>query len=152
LSGRSAWNRRSLLDVAICLVNPRAGVGHHAPAPEPTRRSAAIGCRAGRGGVMKDVEVTPEHAGTRLDAFLAAVLTDRSRSQIQQLIKDGHVSGGATQLRPSTPVKAGQRFQIELPDPVTATAEAEDLPLTILYEDHDVVVIDKPAGMVVHPS
>jgi 23S rRNA pseudouridine1911/1915/1917 synthase len=109
---------------------------------------------------MKDVEVTPEHAGTRLDAFLAAVLPDRSRSQIQKLIKDGHVSpstslaarGASKDLRPSTPVKAGQRYHIELPNPVTASAEAEDLPLPILYEDSDVVVVDKPAGMVVHPG
>jgi 23S rRNA pseudouridine1911/1915/1917 synthase len=98
------------------------------------------------------LEVTPEHAGSRLDAFLAAVLPDRSRSQIQKLIKDGHVSGSIKDLRPSTPVKAGQRYQIELPEPVAPTAEAEDLPLTILYEDADVVVIDKPAGMVVHPA
>jgi len=98
-----------------------------------------------------DVEVAPEHAGTRLDAFLAVVLPDRSRSQIQKLIKEGHVSGSGD-LRPSTPVKAGQRYRIELPEPVAATAEAENIPLTILYEDADVVVIDKPAGMVVHPG
>lgn len=101
---------------------------------------------------MKDVEVGPEHAGMRLDAFLAALLPERSRSQIQKLIKDGHVTGAVRDLRPSTPVKAGQRFQIELPQPVAPTAEPEDLPLSILYEDADVVVIDKPAGMVVHPS
>jgi 23S rRNA pseudouridine1911/1915/1917 synthase len=102
--------------------------------------------------VTKDVEVTPDHAGTRLDAFLAAVLPDRSRSQIQKLIRDGHVSGGGGDLRPSTAVKTGQRYRVALPEPVAATAEAEDLPLTILYEDADVVVIDKPAGMVVHPG
>jgi 23S rRNA pseudouridine1911/1915/1917 synthase len=101
---------------------------------------------------MKDVEVGPEHAGTRLDAFLAAVLPDRSRSQIQKLIKDGHVSGGLKGLRPSTPVKAGQRYHLELPEPVAVAAEAEDLPLPILYEDSDIVVVDKPAGMVVHPG
>ena len=100
----------------------------------------------------KDVDVTSEHAGARLDAFLAAVLPDRSRSQIQKLIKDGHVSGAGGDLRPSTPVKTGQRYRVELPQPVAATAEAEDLPLAILYEDADVVVIDKPAGMVVHPG
>src|SRR5262252_9602090 len=108
---------------------------------------------------MKDVEVTPEHAGARLDAFLAAALPDRSRSQIQKLIKDGHVmvstslgAGEAKHLRPSTPVKPGQRYHIELPEPMAAAAEAQDLPLTILYEDNDLVVIDKPAGMVVHPA
>ena len=107
--------------------------------------------------MTRDVDVTSAQAGARLDAFLAAVLPDRSRSQIQRLIKDGHVSasnavGGGAALRPSTPVKAGQRFHVELPEAVAATADAEDLPLTILYEDADVVVIDKPAGMVVHPG
>lgn len=108
---------------------------------------------------MKDVEVPSEHAGMRLDAFLAAVFPERSRSQIQKLIKDGHVhpaaevnARGGKDLRPSTPVKPGQRFRIEVPEVVAATAEAEDLPLTILYEDADIVAIDKPAGMVVHPG
>jgi 23S rRNA pseudouridine1911/1915/1917 synthase len=101
--------------------------------------------------------VTPDHEGTRLDAFLASALPDRSRSQIQKLIKDGHVSDASAALRrgalrASTAVKSGQRFRIDLPDPAVPTAEAEDLPLTILYEDADLVVIDKPAGMVVHPA
>jgi 23S rRNA pseudouridine1911/1915/1917 synthase len=98
------------------------------------------------------VEVSPEHDGLRLDAFLTAALPDRSRSQIQRLIKEGHVSGAAKDLRSSTPVRAGQVFEVELPEPIEATAVAEDLPLPILYEDPDVVVIDKPAGMVVHPG
>ena len=99
----------------------------------------------------REVEVGPEHEGERLDAFLAAALPDRTRSQLQKLIKDGHVAGAA-RLRASTPVKAGQRFTVDLPAAVPTTAVAEDIPLTILYEDADLVVIDKPAGMVVHPG
>src|SRR5205823_4955112 len=83
---------------------------------------------------------------------LTAALPERSRSQIQKLIKDGHVSGPGKGLRASTPVRAGQAFDVDVPAPVDAKAVAEDLPLTILYEDADVVVIDKPAGMVVHPA
>lgn len=102
------------------------------------------------------VEVGPEHEGLRLDTFLAAALPDRSRSFIQKLLKDGLVAvpDGVTSkaLRASTPVRAGQRFIVTVPEPAPATAEPEDLPLTILYEDDDVVVIDKPAGMVVHPG
>jgi len=98
------------------------------------------------------VDVAPEHDGERLDAFLALALPDRSRSQLQRLIKDGHVTGPGKALRASTPVRTGQRFTIELPEPAPATATAEDLPLPILYEDSDLVVIDKPAGMVVHPG
>lgn len=95
--------------------------------------------------------VLDEHEGLRLDAFLASALPGHSRSQLQRLIKDGLVTGG-TDLRPSTVVKPGQSFTIELPEPEPATAAAENLPLPILYEDADVVVIDKPAGMVVHPA
>ena len=100
---------------------------------------------------QRQVEVPLEHDGERLDTFLAAALPGHSRSQLQKLIKDGHVSG-VKGLRASTPVKAGQRFVVDLPAPEPATAVAEDLPLTILYEDADIVVIDKPAGMVVHPG
>lgn len=98
------------------------------------------------------VEVPADQDGARLDAFLASVVPDRSRSQIQRMIKDGRVTGPGSQLRASTPVRAGQAFDLDLPAPVAATAVAEDIPLPILYEDQDVVVIDKPAGMVVHPS
>src|SRR3954469_19347734 len=102
------------------------------------------------------VEVPVNQDGARLDAFLASALPDRSRSQIQKLIKDGHVfsaePGTGKGLRASTPVRTGQAFEMELPAPIAATAIAEDLPLPILYEDKDVVVIDKPAGMVVHPA
>ena len=104
------------------------------------------------GADRRDVVVGADNDGLRLDAFLAAVLPDRSRSQLQKLIKDGLVSGPPGGLKPSTPVKAGQQFTIELPAPEAASAVAEDLPLTILYEDADLVVIDKPAGMVVHPG
>jgi 23S rRNA pseudouridine1911/1915/1917 synthase len=98
------------------------------------------------------VEVPADQDGVRLDAFLTGALPDRSRSQIQKLIKDGHVSGPLKAVRASTAVKTGQVFEIDLPAPVEARAAAEDLPLSILYEDADLVVIDKPAGMVVHPA
>jgi 23S rRNA pseudouridine1911/1915/1917 synthase len=104
------------------------------------------------GQTTREVDVGPEHEGERLDAFLAAALPGKSRSQLQKLIKDGQVTGPIKTLRASTPVKSGQRFTIELPEPEPAAAIAEDLPLTILYEDSDLVVIDKPAGMVVHPA
>jgi len=97
-------------------------------------------------------DVPADHDGARLDAFLTSVLPGHSRSQIQKLIKDGHVSGPLRVLRASAAVRAGQTFTIDIPAPIEATAVAEDLPLDILYEDTDVVVIDKPAGMVVHPA
>jgi len=103
-------------------------------------------------GDRHEVEVALDQDGSRLDSFLTEALPDRSRSQIQKLIKDGLVSGPLKDLRPSTAVRAGQKYTIEVPAPVAATAVAEDLPLTIVYEDSDVVILDKPPGMVVHPA
>jgi 23S rRNA pseudouridine1911/1915/1917 synthase len=100
----------------------------------------------------RSLAVEPEYDGSRLDNFLTALLSDLSRSHIQRLIKEGRVSGPGGAVRASTPVRAGQVFTIELPAPTAATPEAEPLPLLIIYQDKDLVVLDKPAGMVVHPG
>ena len=94
-----------------------------------------------------------EDAGERLDRFLARRLTGLSRSRLKQLIEAGHVSeGGGTLSDPSQKVKAGQVFQLDLPPPAPATPEGQAIALAIVYEDGDLIVIDKPAGMVVHPA
>jgi len=102
--------------------------------------------------MTRTIEVEAEYDGSRLDSFLTALLPDQSRSQLQRLIKDGHVTGPVSTLRPSTPVRAGQRYSIDVPDPVASGPEPEALPLRIVFEDPDLVVIEKPAGMVVHPA
>ena len=102
--------------------------------------------------MTRTIEVDAEYDGSRLDSFLTALLPDQSRSQLQRLIKDGHVTGPASSLRPSTPVRAGQRYSIDVPEPLPSTPEPEALPLRIVFEDPDLVVIEKPAGMVVHPA
>ena len=97
--------------------------------------------------------VEEEHDGLRLDQFLTSALPGQSRSQIQRLIKDGRVTSAAGQkVRASTEVRAGERFAVDVPDLRPATPQPEALPLRIVYEDPDVVVLDKPAGMVVHPG
>jgi len=97
--------------------------------------------------------VEEEHDGLRLDHFLTSVLTGHTRSQIQRLIKDGRVTAvSGSAIRASTPVKAGERFIVDVPELRAAVPEPEALPLRIVYEDPDVVVLDKPAGMVVHPG
>jgi len=101
---------------------------------------------------VRTVDVDAEYDGVRLDAFLTAVLPEQSRSQLQKLIKDGRVRRGTAALRPSTAVHTGERFDIEIPDPVAALPQPEALPLRIVFEDPDIVVLDKPAGMVVHPA
>jgi 23S rRNA pseudouridine1911/1915/1917 synthase len=100
-----------------------------------------------------DFTVPDDAAGQRLDVFLANVVPDQSRSQIQRLIKSDHVrvDGGAV-ARPNTALRAGQAVSLDVPAPASATPRAEALPLTILHDDRDIVVVDKPAGMVVHPA
>jgi 23S rRNA pseudouridine1911/1915/1917 synthase len=99
-----------------------------------------------------DVTVEAEYDGVRLDNFLTSLLPDQSRSNVQRLIKDGHVSGPSSALRASTPVRAGQTYTIDIPPPAASIPEPEALPLRIIYQDQHVVVLDKPAGMVVHPA
>src|SRR5437763_2470165 len=98
------------------------------------------------------ITVPEDTDGTRLDRFLVSVLPEYSRSQIQRLIKDGHVRVGGREAKPNQPVKVGQQIALEIPTPIDAVAHAEALPLPILYQDSDLIVIDKPAGMVVHPA
>ncbi len=90
--------------------------------------------------------------GTRLDRFLVSVLASHSRSQIQRLIKDGHVHVAGRDAKPNQAVKAGQEISVQLLEPVEAEPAPEALPLAIIYQDHDLIVVDKPAGMVVHPA
>jgi 23S rRNA pseudouridine1911/1915/1917 synthase len=98
------------------------------------------------------VVVDDEQDGERLDTVLAALLPGQSRSQLQKLIKDGHVTGPIRNLRPSLAVRRGQEYSVEVPAPAPAQPEPEALPLRIVFEDPDIVVLDKPAGMVVHPA
>jgi 23S rRNA pseudouridine1911/1915/1917 synthase len=96
--------------------------------------------------------VSDDSEGARLDRFLVSVVSELSRSQIQRLIKEGHVLVGGRAAKANQPVKTGQQIAVHIPAPVDAAPAAEALPLPIVYQDHDLIVIDKPAGMVVHPA
>jgi len=98
------------------------------------------------------ITVADEADGTRLDRFLAAALGDQSRSRIQRLIKDGAVRVDGRPAKANQAVRTGAQVEIDIPDPVATDVVGEALELPIVYEDSDVVVIDKPAGMVVHPA
>ncbi|MCC7272926.1 MAG: RluA family pseudouridine synthase [Alphaproteobacteria bacterium] len=107
----------------------------------------------GRGGVRRTVIAGPEAAGERADRFLAARLDGMSRSRIKGLIEEGAVAvDGATISDPAWRVKAGQSFAILVPEPVAADPEPQAIALAVVYEDDAVIVVDKPAGMVVHPA
>ncbi len=97
--------------------------------------------------------VPQEHDGQRLDQVLATLVPQQSRSQLQRLIKDGRVSvDNRPQVKVSTPVQAGQTIDLDIPPPEPTTTPPQDLPLDIVYEDEDLLVINKAAGMVVHPA
>ena len=92
----------------------------------------------------------PEDAGKRLDAFLHERLPEYSRSRLQGWIKAGRVTMGVTILRPSQLLHGSETVMVEPLELAPLHATAEEIPLRILYQDDDVVVVDKPAGMVVH--
>jgi 23S rRNA pseudouridine1911/1915/1917 synthase len=97
--------------------------------------------------------VDPADAGDRIDARIAATVPELSRAQVQRLIEDARVQiNGAVVAKAGQRVRAGDAVTVEVPPAEPVEVVAEDLPLTVLYEDADLIVIDKPAGLVVHPS
>jgi 23S rRNA pseudouridine1911/1915/1917 synthase len=98
------------------------------------------------------VEIPAAHRGERLDQALAGLLPGQSRSAVQRLMREGRVLLRGVAARPADRVRGGERLEIDLPAPLPAGLEAEDRPLAILYEDGDLVVIDKPCGLTVHPG
>ncbi len=95
--------------------------------------------------------------GTRLDRFLSEQFEVLSRSRAKTLVKEGHVQQGrkdAFQVQddPRASVQAGLTYKIEMPDPVPAVPEPENIPLSVLFEDQHLILVDKPAGMAVHPA
>src|SRR5437868_2977858 len=97
-------------------------------------------------------DVSEEDAGARLDSFLAARVRGVSRTALKRAIEDGDALVGGRAAKPSHKLRAGERVEVELPAPPTSELTPEDIPLDIVYEDDDVVVVNKPAGMVVHPA
>jgi len=95
--------------------------------------------------------VDPPSAGERLDRFVAARL-ELSRTRVQKLLDRGHVLVDGRPARKSEPLAAGARVSVRVPPPETVPMEPEDIPLRIVHEDADLVVVDKPAGLVVHPA
>jgi len=99
---------------------------------------------------VHQITVGPAGRGKRLDHFLQEELAQYSRSRLQAWIKTGHVTVNGWPSKPSHELRAGEEVRIEPVSPPPLKAFAEDLPVRILYEDDDVVAVDKPAGMVVH--
>ncbi|MDD6646284.1 MAG: RluA family pseudouridine synthase [Firmicutes bacterium] len=97
--------------------------------------------------------IDEEMNGTRLDLVLSVALEDYSRSFIQKLFEKGSITvNGSVCSQKKYKAAAGDAVEIYVPEPETLEITAEDIPLTIIYEDNDLLVVDKPAGMVVHPA
>jgi 23S rRNA pseudouridine1911/1915/1917 synthase len=96
--------------------------------------------------------LTAEHAGERLDVFLARALPYLSRAHAQRLIAEGRARVNGQAAKPALRLAPGDTVHVELPEPDPFDLTPEPLPLTVVYEDADVVVVDKPAGLTVHPA
>jgi 23S rRNA pseudouridine1911/1915/1917 synthase len=106
------------------------------------------------GGIQTiDVRLEPAHAGWRLDRALAAAVPTLSRERLKALIRSGAVAAERGPVRdPSAKVKGGEHFSVAVPELKQAHNEPQDIPLKILFEDEHLLVVDKPAGLVVHPA
>ena len=98
------------------------------------------------------VIVVDDSSGARLDQYLVGKLPELSRARIQALLKSGDILVNGAAAKPKTPVERGMRIEVTIPEPVAAEAQPQDIPISVLYEDADVIVIDKESGMVVHPA
>lgn len=101
--------------------------------------------------MIKQLEV--EVGGQRIDAYIASELPDISRSYVAVLLSDGKITcEGVNKLKASYKVQPGDRITIDIPAPVETDTKPQDIPLDIVYEDDDLIIINKPQGMVVHPA
>jgi 23S rRNA pseudouridine1911/1915/1917 synthase len=102
--------------------------------------------------IAADFQVELPNSGDRLDHFLASNVNGLSRSRLQDLIKQGHVKLNGLIVKPGARLRAGDSIILREPPPIPSNAEAEDIALRVLFEDEDLIVIDKPPGLVVHPA
>ena len=101
--------------------------------------------------MIRQLTATSEHAGVRLDAFLSAD-GQLSRSQAARLIEEGRVAVDGRPAAKSCRVAEGQQVTVDIPEVKDTAVEAQDIPLDVVYEDGDVIVVNKPTGLVVHPA
>jgi 23S rRNA pseudouridine1911/1915/1917 synthase len=128
---------------------------------QATRRKAGLGW-AGSGmsdtdnsvdGTLRRAPADDSHAGWRLDRFLTAALPDFSRARLQQLLAEGAVTLAGKKVKDANHrVKGGETYDLLVPPARPTRPQGQDIPLTVIHEDKDLIVIDKPAGLVVHPA
>ena len=96
--------------------------------------------------------ISPELSGKRADTVLPGLLPDLTRSRIKKLIEDKNILVGGSPIKPSRKLGPGETVLVTIPAPAPLEAEPEDIPIGVIYEDEYIAVIDKPAGMTVHPG
>ncbi|MBI3977888.1 MAG: RluA family pseudouridine synthase [Chloroflexi bacterium] len=101
---------------------------------------------------METIDLTADDSGARLDRFVADHAPGLSRTQVQRLVETGHVLVNGRPGRPSQKLARHERITVELPPAAPPTLVPQAMSLPVVYEDADVVVVDKPAGLVVHPA
>lgn len=101
---------------------------------------------------MKELFIVESQEGERIDRYLAGAMPERSRSYVQKLIKTKNVLVNQEPVKASYRLLTGDRLEITMPDAREPEIEAEDIPLDILYEDSDIIIVNKPKQMVVHPA
>ncbi len=98
------------------------------------------------------IQVTETDSGQRIDKLLSQQLPELTRSAIQHLMQDGCVTIGEQPVKKNAKAAAGDVIAVEVPEPKEVSIEPENIPLDIVYEDEDIIVVNKPKGMVVHPA
>src|SRR5712692_4018783 len=126
------------------------------PHPEERFAGARLGGRTAaseEGGRRIEIIIAPEDGGVRLDRALQRLLPELSRTRLKQLILSGQISSGGKLLRdPAQRASAGANVTVMLPEPDEPTPAAQPIALDVRFEDEHLIVVDKPAGMVVHPA
>ena len=102
--------------------------------------------------MSRTLAFTAEGGGQRLDKFLAEQCPDLSRARLQRLIAEGQVTLDGAPVKPSSRLQGGQLVSVTIPDPVESHLAPQDIPMDVVFQDSDIIVIDKPAGLTVHPG
>ncbi len=101
---------------------------------------------------VREFYIEPEEVGKRLDSFLSEKIEGYSRTYMQKLIDEGHCKVGGKNVKSNFKLRTGDKVEAVIPDPVPLEIEPEKIELDIVYEDDDIIIINKPQGMVVHPA
>ena len=101
---------------------------------------------------MKEYIVSQEEKGKRLDTYIPSVDTDITRTSAQRLIEDGNILVNGKNAKVSYKIQENDKISVEIPEPKQIELKAQNIPIEIVYEDSDIIVVNKPKGMVVHPA